>query len=237
MDLNISVDVKRAVASLNSAREQIPFAAAQAATGLARLVKEEEQAALSSVFGHPTAFTRNAFAVRGATKSNPVAEVFAKDRQAAYLEPSEVQGLQVLGAGKRIRTPVDIRTNASGDIPRGAIAKLLPPGKLSTPGPGGYFIGLVRGVLGLWQRGEVPRGTRRGWRTRGFRPVAGSYGTKGQVYKSAGFSTTLKLLVAFTKPVTVKTHLDFQKRAALVVDANFKAIFSAALSKALRTAK
>ncbi|HET6606732.1 MAG TPA: hypothetical protein VFG62_08695 [Rhodopila sp.] len=196
MKLDISVDVKRVTANMDFAARQIPFAAAQAATGLARLVQAEERAALSTVFDHPTKFTLNAFSVKGATKSNLVAEVFAKDKQAAYLEPSEVQGLQVLGAGTRIRTPVDIKKNASGDIPRGTIARLA--------GKKGFFVGAVKGIFGLWQR--VSRGK-------------------------------VKLLVAFTRPVPVKTHLDFQKRAALVVDTNFSAIFSAALRKALRTAK
>lgn len=196
MKLDISVDIKRAAGAVDFASKQIPFAAAQAATGLARLVQAEERAALSKVFKNPTAFTLNSFAVKAATKSNPVAEVFAKDRQAAYLAPSETQGLQVLGAGVRVRTPVDIKTNASGDIPRGMVARLRTQKS--------YFTGAVNGVFGLWQR--VSRGK-------------------------------LKLLVAFTKPVEVKTHLDFQKRAALVVDLNFSAVFSAALKKALRTAK
>ena len=196
MRLDISVDVKKATANIGAASKQVPFAAAQAATGLARLVQAEETAALPGIFNRPTAFTMKAFAVLPATKGRPIAEVFAKDRQAAYLMPSETQGLQALGAGKRIRTPVDIKTNASGDISRGMIGRLQ--------GRKGFFTGAVKGVYGLWQRIGKDK---------------------------------LKLLVAFTRPVDVKTHLDFVKRAALLVDTNFGEIFGAALKKALRTAK
>lgn len=188
--------------------KQIPFASAQAATGLARLVQMEERAALSTSFHNPNAFTKNAFAIIPATKATQFAEVFAKDRQAAYLMPSETQGIQVLGAGKRISTPVDISVNASGDITRGRVATLFE--KAQQKG-GKYFVGPLKNhgtaVNGLWQR--MGKGGRGG----------------------------LKLLVAFTRPVEVKSNLDFVKRAALLVDTNFAEVFGAALKKALRTAK
>jgi len=225
MDIRITSDIERVVARLDAARRQIPFAAAQAATALARQVQAAEKAAIPEVFNSPNAFTRNAVASIGATKAVPVARVFVKDRQAAYLEPSEVHGLQVLGAGKRIKTPVDIRTNASGDIPKGALAKLIPNGLRSTKGPNGYFIGTVRGVNALWQRGG--RGGRRN----------GGYGTKGKHQTGAGFATTLKLLVAFTRPVAVQSDFGFQKRGREIIGRNAVQALSDALERAMQTAK
>lgn len=152
MNIDISLDVKRATRNLGDAAKQVPFAAALAATHLAKLVQLGETEALPGVFDRPTPFTMRAFGVSTASKSSPQAEVFAKTIQAKYLEPSETGGLQVLGKGRAIRKPVDIRTNAYGNIPKGAIARRVPAGKLSTKGKRGFFIGVVNGVNALWQR-------------------------------------------------------------------------------------
>lgn len=218
MDIRITSDIERVAARLDVARRQIPFAARQAATALARQVQQAETAAIPEVFDNPNAFTRRAVASIGATSSNPVARVFVKDKQARYLEPSEVQGLQVLGAGRKIRTPVDIRTNASGDIPKGALSRLIPAGQRSTKGPRGYFIGVVNGVNGIWQRQDPKPGAKR---RRG----------------GAALVRKLKLLVAFTRPVTVKSDFGFQQRARELIARNAVQAMSEALKKAMRTAR
>ena len=217
MDIRITSDIERVAARLDVARRQIPFAARQAATALARQVQQAETAAIPEVFDNPNAFTRRAVASIGATSSNPVARVFVKDKQARYLEPSEVQGLQVLGAGRKILTPVDIRTNASGDIPKGALSRLIPLGQRSTKGPRGYFIGVVNGVNGIWQRQDPKPGAKR--------------------RRGAALARRLKLLVAFTRPVTVKSDLGFQRRGRELIARNAVQAMSDALKKAMRTAR
>lgn len=204
MQIDISLDVKQATRGLGSAARQVPFAAALATTHLAKMVQLSETEALPSVFDRPTPFTMRAFGVSTASKSSPQAEVFAKTIQARYLEPSETGGLQILGKGRAIRKPVDIRTNAYGNIPKGAIARRVPAGQLSTKGKRGFFIGKVHGVNGLWQRQPGHK---------------------------------LKLLIAFSRPQPVSTHLEFQRRARAVVKANFAEVFGAALRRALKTAR
>lgn len=216
MDIKITSDVARFRDRFTWAQSQMPFAAAKAATALARQVQDAERAAIPEVFDNPTSFTRNAIGSTGATKNHPVASVFVKERQARYLEPSEVHGLQVLGAGKRIRTPVDIRTNASGDIPRGALARLLPAGQLSTKGPGGYFIGTVHGVNALWQRIDPKKGAKKG---------------------GTATSRKLKMLVAFTKPVHVKTNFNFQRRGQRIIEQNAVQVLDKAVLEAMKTAR
>lgn len=196
MKISIGVDLVSATKGINAVTKQIPFATALAVTSLAKQVQGTETAALPSVFDRPTPFTKHAFGMTAARKGNPQAEVFAKMRQAAYLEPSEDQGFQVLGAGRKIRTPVDIKLNQYGDITKGKIVKLA--------AKSGYFVGVVKGVNALWQR--LPKGK-------------------------------LRLLVAFTRPVEVKTNLDFQDRARKTVEANFTAVFRDALRKALETSR
>lgn len=225
MNLDIRLDDKAVTAGLDFAAKQFPFAIAQSLTRLAQNVQLAETKALPTVFDRPTPFTMRAFGITAARKDSPQAEIFAKARQAHYLEPSEDQGLQVLGNGRKIRTPVDIGLNQYGDIPKGKIASLIPPGKLSTPGPRGFFIGTVKGISGLWQRPDY--GNRR----------AGGRGTKGAHSKTLPFRTTLKLLIAFTRPVEVKSHLGFQDRARALVRRTFETVFHEELRKALETAK
>lgn len=194
--INVSVDVSRAVKGLDFATKQVPFATARALTALARTVQQAETTALPQVFDRPTPFTMRAFGITAASKTTLTAEVFAKARQAAYLQPSEVQGPQFLGAGKRIRTPIGIGLNTYGNIPRRKIAQLIARKKA--------FLGVIKGVNGLWLR--LPKGK-------------------------------LQLLVDFTEPVDVKSHLGFQDRAAKVIAANFDKTFHAALRDALATAR
>lgn len=208
MDIDLSVDADRLAKRFGFAARQAEFASVRAATQLARLVQAEETAALPEVLDHPTPFTMRAFAVRGATMARPQAEVFAKTIQARYLDPSEVGAQQLLGTGKSVRTPVDIRTNQYGNLPKGAILRRT-GGALSVPGKRGFFIGVIGGINGLWQR--VP-------------------GKKGQ-------PASVKLLVAFTRPVEIHAHLEFQKRARRVVLDNYASVFTDELRKALETAR
>lgn len=208
-----------------AAKQQLPFANALAVNKLAKRVIAVESAAIESTFDKPSTFTKNAFSQAPsfggmyATKRLPVAMVVAKPIQGRYLAPSEEpKEPQALSPGKkRIRTPVAIGTNKGGNIPRGKLVELL-----ARPD---VFLGVVHGVNGIWQRPK--RGTRR----------RGGYGTKGKLYANAGFTTTLKLLVAFTRPVHIKTNLHAADRAKATVDSHWSADLNAALAQAMETAK
>jgi hypothetical protein len=219
-DISVRADIKALAKSLdNLAYKQLPYATALALSSVAYRVVTAEREALSSVLKKkPTPFTTHAFRFVKATKSSLTATVYALPVQAAYLAPSETGGMQILGRGRRIRTPVDVKTNTCGNISKGQIAKLL-----QNPN---NFMGVVKGINGIWARPQ-----------RGQRRNQNGYGTKGQLNKVAGFNTTLKLLVAFTQPVAVSPHLDYQRRAQQIVQQNISSEFSKAMSQAIDTAK
>jgi hypothetical protein len=208
IQISVRADVKRLQQSLDRlANTQVPYATALALTAVAKRVQEAEAKALSATFKNPVPFTQRAFRVRPARKSNLTAIVFALPIQAAYLEPSEDGVPQALGKGKRIRTPVDIGVNASGDIPKGTIKRLA--------GRKDVFVGEVKGVNGVWQR--LPsKGKRRGNAKQGQR---------------------LRLLIAFTRPKQVKTRLNYRQRAQAVIATSFDGEFSVAMKRALATVK
>ncbi len=212
--ISIRADVKGLQRQLDRlANSQLPFATALALTALAKRVAASETAALSTVFENPTAFTKRAFGVLPARKATLTAVVFAKDIQAAYLAPSEQGTPQYLGKGRRIRTPVNINTNVSGNIPKGSIQRLL-----ARPG---VFLGTINGVNGLWQRVGSPK--RAGRRTR---RIAGNE----RPHK-------LRLLVAFTRPKPISTRLEYHQRARAVIAAGFDEEFSVAMRRALATVR
>lgn len=219
MKLTIKVDTRAIAREISSlARKQIPFAISQAINSTAQKVIAAETDALSETFDTPRAFTKSAFTMASsfggkyATKRDPTAVIVAKPIQAAYLAPSEFNETQSLGQGRRIRTPVDIKTGAGGNIAKGAIAQLLAEPDV--------FLGVVHGVNGLWQRPSSPR-------------------PKGAPRRRIKSNTTgrLKLLVAFTRPVHVKTQLGYLERARSVFEADWSREFDAALSKAIATAR
>lgn len=217
--INIKIDARALQRQLtNIAQRQVPFAVSQAVNAVTKKVIEAETAALSTTFDTPRAFTKSAFTQgssfggKFASKRSPEAIIVAKPLQAAYLAPSEYDEPQSLGQGKRIRTPVDIKTGAGGNLPRNVIQRLMAEPDV--------FLGVVRGVNGLWQRPSSPR-------------------PKGAPRRrvKANLTGRLKLLVAFTRPVKVKTKLGYHDRAEAVVAKCFDAEFDVALRRALATAR
>lgn len=200
------------------ARTQVPFAIALAINAVAKRVVQGETEALSQVFDAPRAFTKSAFTQAPsfggayATKRSPTAIITAKPLQAAYLAPSEDGTPQSLGQGKKIRTPVNVRTSAGGNIPKDELRRLFAEPDV--------FLGEVRGVNGIWQRPSPPR-------------------PKGAPKRRLKSNTTgrLKLLVAFTRPVQVKTKLGYRERAEMIVQKHFNTDFDAAIAKALASAR
>lgn len=200
------------------AQRQLPFATATAVNAVAAKVIIAGTNAIEHAFDAPRAFTKRAFtqakAFGGqyASKRDLTAVIVAKPIQEAYLAPSEFNEPQALGQGKRIRTPVDIKTGAGGNIQAGLIAKLIAQPDV--------FLGVIGGVNGLWQRPTParPKGSPR-------RPI------------KANTSGRLKLLVAFTRPVKVKTKLGFRERAEQAVLNNWSVEFDRAIRRALATAR
>lgn len=198
-------------------RRAFPQALADATNRAAERLIEAETENLSQKLDRPNRFTLNAFTMTNfgghrASVRNPSAVIVAKPIQDAYLAPAEFGEPQSLGKGRRIRTPGDVKRDEGGNIPRGTIARLMTRSDV--------FLGTINGTRGLWQRPTPAR-------------TKGTAKPKGGGIKR---NTTgrIKLLVAFTKPVKIKTHLGFRQRAIDVVTRYFEADLADALQKALR---
>lgn len=112
-------------------RVALPRAAASMLTGAAFAAQKRLTATVDDVFDRPKQYTRSAFLVVKAKRSDPgtmSSAVFAKDRQSAYLR------LQIEGGKRGLRDAgisgrADVMTGATrtdrfGGIPRGYIGKL-----------------------------------------------------------------------------------------------------------------
>lgn len=216
--INIRADLRplqRAFVALGA--KQLPFAAALALTTLAKGVQAVEREEEARTFTSPTPFTLNAFAIQPATKSRPIATVFAKDVQAEYLAPYVGGGDRSLGGKRGMLVPRDIGTNAYGNLPKAALARLK--------GKPNVFIGPVttkagRVINGVWQRPTATRAsTRRG---------------KLGVAKPAGH---LKLLIQFEDTTEAPKRLDFYGRAQVYLRKNAAIAFDKAMRVALATAR
>lgn len=135
------------------ARQQVPFAAAQALNAVATLAQEAEKANLHKVLDRPTPFTVNSVKVRRANKANLTAVLYLMDKAAEYLAPYEFGGRNKLYA-KALLKPVEAKLNQYGNMQRRQIAKYA-----SRPD---VFIGVVKtrngDVNGVWQRIKPTRG-------------------------------------------------------------------------------
>lgn len=216
MRVDVHADLKplqRAFIGLRA--KQAPFATALALTSLAKGVQTLEGEEIIETFKSPTPFTQKAFGITSATKSRPVATVFAKDVQAEYLAPYVDGGARSLGSKKAMLVPVDVGTNQYGNLPRNKLAQLK--------GKPGVFIGTVqtkagKRIAGVWQR---PR------------PVAAGKRRKGMTQSRQH----LKLLIEFKDTTPAPSHLPFFEKANAYLRANAAREFDAAMRKALATAK
>lgn len=222
--ISVSADLQKLTKSLSQLeKQQLPFAAAQALTAVARRVQAAEKKAMPEVFDRPTPFTVNSVAVKGARKTNLEAVVFIKDIAAAYLAPYEFGGNhKLIGSGKTWLNPKDMALlNQYGNFSRAALKRF--------EGRPDVFIGSIKtksgeSIGGVWQRPAAVQATK----TRGKRGVA---------LRGINNSGHLKLLVRFGDARPVRQHLEFGERAFEAVDEVFAAEFETAMARAIATAK
>lgn len=152
--LSVKSDVRALSKKLDAlARKQLPFATAQALNATAEQVRDAERENMRKVLDKPTPFTLNSVAIKRASKSNPVAQVYVKPIAVSYLLPYEIGGKNKLNSRALIK-PVGQKVNQYGNLPRTTLARLK--------GKPNVFIGKVQtkdGVVdGVWQRGKKTRG-------------------------------------------------------------------------------
>ena len=124
-------------------RRQVPFALAKTLTDTAGDVKKNFPRTMQRRLDRPTPFTMRGMFVRRATKTNLVSSVGFKDIQAGYLDKPERGGVRK-PKGRAIVLPAGQKVNRYGNIPKGAIRRIL--ARADT------FSGEVRGIPGIWQR-------------------------------------------------------------------------------------
>lgn len=131
---------KRAVDKL---AQQLIYAQAVALTKTAKDCEAESNRSTSVEFDRPVTFTKRSAAIRPALKTHPVATVFVKDIQAAYLEKEETGGARQ-PKKRYIPVPSKTRRDAYGNMPKGHVKALVHNRNL--------FQGTVGGVTGIWRR-------------------------------------------------------------------------------------
>jgi hypothetical protein len=224
IQISIETDIRAVAMMLDRARKvAVPAASRMAVNDLAFRIMRAERRAAGTVFEHPRPFTQNAFLVRQAARGSggeAAALVYTRLEAEKYLMPYEFGGDHVL-PGEALLVPVDMRTDAYGQIPKGAIGRLKARKDV--------FVGKVGSVMGFWQRIPVKGLTKEGHVKRG--KGAG----KQPVNKRTGkrYRTILKLLIRFGNVEPVKKHLNFETRAKAIIEENFQHVFATALRKAL----
>lgn len=222
LDINIRDNIRQLTAQLDRvARQQMPFATAQALNRIGKRVERAEQGNIRAKFKHPTPFTQKSIGVKRATKTNPEVTVFVKPVAAKYLEPYETGGVHKL-PGRALLNPKDIKLNAYGQLPRATLAKLKARPDI--------FIGIVKTkagpVNGVWQRvTDTTRVTLLGPNGRRVRGL------------NKGPGARLKLMLRFGDALPVNTRLEFGGTATKVISRNLRRDYEAVLAAALTTTR
>jgi hypothetical protein len=108
----------------NALQEQLPFALALALNDAGGDAKEAVEDHMDRVFDRPTPFTKRALFMRRASKRRPTVEVNVKQVQARYLRRQAEGGIRT-PEGAALLVPVGQRLNRYGNMPRGAVRRIL----------------------------------------------------------------------------------------------------------------
>jgi hypothetical protein len=142
--LSVTSDIEAFERSLSDfARRQLPFATALALNDTATDLKDDWNDVLRNSLESPTPFTMRGVYQRRASKNKRVAEVGIKDIQGGYLGVLQEGGVR-RPKRKAIPIPVGQKTNKYGNMPKGAVKKLV-----ARPDT---FVGKVGGVAGIYKR-------------------------------------------------------------------------------------
>ena len=126
------------------AKKQIPFTCAKALNDTAFGIVKDEQHALEEHLDRPTPFTKRAFQVEKASKNRLVAYVKVRQLQGRYLR-YQIRGGTRSPNRRAIPVPVKQRLNKYGNMPRGAIGRMLVNKKVFSGVPRG------RSAEGIYQ--------------------------------------------------------------------------------------
>lgn len=229
MELSVKHDIFKVLPKLEQfTSRQAPFAIAKALTATAKLVQGEVTAALPTAFDRPSAWTRKAFSMKRAEKSDLTAWVFAKDSQAKYLKPGVRGGARrVKGFEKRINAATEaddqahaqklvptrnVRLDAQGNVSLATIRRIAAQANASKGGSKRYFVGQPKGDGANAGRG---------------------YG----IYERTNKGKRIRALMVFAEPKGYRKRLDMPGIGARVVRREFVPQLQQAWAQAMRTAR
>lgn len=218
---------------------QLPFATAKALTQTGQRVKDAIRATMEVSFDRPTAYTLNSLFLKGATKSNLVAEVNLKNWASKGAPPSVYLAPQVYGGQRQLKNSEKIMQRAG----------VLPGGMLWVPGSGatmnnygnmsvGQIVQVLSALKSFPETGYLAnRSSRLSARVNknaaNFfvgKPAGGKL-PLGVYLRSKGGG--LKPIMIFVKDAHYNVRLPFSQIATTVYATNFQAVFTQALRDAL----
>jgi hypothetical protein len=236
LKISVNIDMAGAIAKLQGARDQVPFATALALTKTAQFTKEALRQGMSSSFASVTNYTKNSLAVTAAAKSNLTAAVGVRGDETGavkWLRP------EVFG-GKRGRGLEALLYKAG----------LPPPGMYAVPGKfaklsGGHVdvqwvAALVSAILVMGQSGTTigmtkRRNVRKGGAEQYFvlrekwgKLLPGIYGKRGR---------SVFPYIIFVRQPTYKKRFDFFGIGQRAARERFPLEFDIAIKRALATAR
>jgi hypothetical protein len=239
-------DIERAARSMSEmARKQIPFATALALTQTAQAVQKELAADLKKEFDQPTPYITRGTFISPAKKNDLKAEVGMIDRPKGTNNASPALYVrEQFGGGVRGQKPFEKALTAIGALPAGWTAQPAPGIKSDRYGnPDRKTITEVLGAL--QRRISVYSGRGKRMSLTGYFVV--SPGTTDSrvahlspgVYRriARGGDRALQPVFVFAQSANYRRRIDLPKLAAATVEREFSAQFSAALSRAIGSAR
>ncbi len=218
--LDVRADIKDVTRYLDRIqRKQVPLATSQALNNTAFYVRGKEQQEAKKRLHKPTKFTLNGFQYKKASKTKLWATVFVEPKRWEYLQYQIDGGTRKKRSDKGEAVPVNIPLNDRGNITGRKGGKILKLMKRPDT-----FVGNVKGVYGLWQRGNI--------NAKGKFSMARKRknGTRAQ-------AKNLKLLVRLEQTVSYKKRLDFKGIARRHANKRFPWEFKRQMARALASAK
>lgn len=210
--------VNEAIKAIENDKKQARFAAAVALTRTAKIAADAEKKEAAKDLDSPTPFTLRGFRFSKATKANLQSSVYIMPIQSQYLAWQIEGGRRQKRARVGEALPVNVAINKYGNIVGRGTGKLKK--LISRPDT---FIGTVRGVHGLWQRGGITN--------------AGKFRAAGTSRKRNVQSKRLTLLVRFVPAVQYRPKFDFYATAERTFHKHFEKEFDKALTQARATAR
>jgi len=209
--VSVRADIKAASRHLTAIqKKQIPFAASQALNDTAFDARKAVQVQLPRKLNKPTPWTIRGVRVNKSSKRRLTSAVYFTADRAKYMKFQIDGGTRRRPSGGTIVMPKGIKQNKYGNIPRGKVKKLL-----QRPDT---FIGTIKGIPGVWQRGHISKSGKFSARTKSR-------------------ASNIRLLVRFEDEATYQPRFPMRKIVHGVARSKFTRHFGRRLASAVRTAR